>query len=212
MAALAPAPKTPKPVVLLDPGHGGPERGVKAGGIEEAAYTLSLAQKVAEILKKSGIDARLTRDSDVAMSAASRTALANALRSQALVSLHLNYSYNVQAHGLRVFVPGSGPVDEPSAPLWAQSARLQAAPSRALGQQVAAAMGESNGKAVQSLKLALFRGLSVPAVELELDYCSNAQGLTGLTAQDAIAQKLAAGIEAFVQGTPTAEGAHAAKP
>jgi N-acetylmuramoyl-L-alanine amidase len=188
---------------------------VKAGGIEEAAYTLALAQKVAELLKKSGIDVRLTRDSDVAMSAASRTALANALRARALISLHLNYSYNVQAHGLRVFVPGPGPVDEPSAPLWAQSARLQAAPSRALGQQLAAAMGPSTGsgqalKAVQTLKLALFRGLSVPAVELELDYCSNAQGLVGLTAQDALAPKIAAGIGAFVLGTPAGEDAHAA--
>jgi N-acetylmuramoyl-L-alanine amidase len=203
------SPKAAKPVVVLDPGHGGPQRGVKVGGIEEASYTLALAQKVAEALKKTGLDVRLTRDSDVALSAASRTALANTLRAQALVSLHVNFSYNTQARGLRVFVPGPGPVDEASAPLWAQAARLEAVASKALGQRIAAAFGESNGKAVQSLKLALFRGLAVPAAEVELDYASNAQSLEAFADQDALAAKLAAGISAFIRSTRKAEDAHA---
>lgn len=194
-----------KPVVMLDPGHGGAERGVKAEGMDEAAYTLALAQKVAEALKKAGIDARLTRDQDVTLSPQSRTAMATAANAAALVSLHINHSYNHEARGLRVFVPGPGPVDEPAAPLWEQASRLQALPSKALGQSIAAALGETGGRSVQSLKLALFRGLAVPAAEVELDYASNSAAWDSLRKaenQDVIAAKLALGIAKFVQASP----------
>jgi N-acetylmuramoyl-L-alanine amidase len=196
-----------KPVVVLDPGHGGSDRGVKADGLVEADYTLDLANKVSDTLKKAGYDVRLTRDSDVDMSPASRTAIANAADAVAFVSLHVNDSYNPQARGLRVFVPAAGPVDEPSAPLWEQASRLQATASRALGQRIASALGEagsanSQAKAVQSLKLAIFRGLGVPAAEIELDYASNPEALAQLKngpTKDALALKLARGIINFVQ-------------
>lgn len=194
-----------KPVVMLDPGHGGTERGVKADGVDEAAYTLALAQKVAEALKKAGIDARLTRDQDLNLSPLSRTAIAKAANAAALVSLHLNHSYNSEARGLRVFVPAPGPVDEPAAPLWEQASRLQALPSRTLGQCIAAALGETGGRSVQSLKLALFRGLGLPAAEVELDYASNKAAWASLSKpenQDVIAAKLAQGIAKFVQAVP----------
>ena len=196
-----------KPVVVLDPGHGGSDRGVKAGGLVEADYTLDLANKVSDSLKKAGYDVRLTRDSDVDMTPASRTAVANAANAVAFVSLHVNDSYNPQARGLRVFVPAAGPVDEPSAPLWEQASRLQASASRALGQRIAVALGEAGSatsqvKAVQSLKLAIFRGLVVPAAEIELDYASNPDALAQLkdsATKDAQALKLARGIINFVQ-------------
>ena len=204
MPGVAPAAVSaaPKPVVVLDPGHGGSDRGVKAGGLVEADYTLDLANKVSDTLKKAGYDVRLTRDSDVDMTPASRTAIANAANAAAFVSLHVNDSYNPQARGLRVFVPAAGPVDEPSAPLWEQASRLQATASRALGQRIAVALGEaasatSQVKAVQSLKLAIFRGLVVPAAEIELDYASNPDALAQLkdgATKDALALKLARGI------------------
>ncbi len=207
-----------KPVVMLDPGHGGSDRGVKVDGMDEAAYTLGLAQKVAVALRGSGFDARLTRDKDVALTPANRTAMASESSAVALVSLHVNYSYNTAAKGLRVFVPAPGAVDEPSAPLWEQSARLQAAASRALGQQIATALGSAAApdqgpvlKPVQSLKLALFRGLSVPAAEVELDYASNPESLKGLLArQDDLAVRLASGIARFVRAASKGEAVLAA--
>jgi N-acetylmuramoyl-L-alanine amidase len=183
---------------------------VKLGKTDEAAYTLELAKKLAEALKRAGLDARLTREDDSSMSAASRTALAGALGAQALVSLHVNSSFNTQARGLRVFVPAPGPVDESQAPLWEQAARLQAAASRALGQQLAGALGEAGGRSVQSLKLALFRGLSVPGAQVELDYASNPEGLAALRDQESLAAKLAQGITAFIGSRASAEGSHGA--
>ncbi len=192
-----------KPVVVLDPGHGGIERGVKADGLEEAAYTLDFCQRVADALKKGGVDVRLTRDQDVTLSPASRTAMARSVGARALISIHVNHSFNEQARGLRVFVPGSGPVDEPSAPLWEQASRLHAAASKALGHSIAVALGDNNPKAVQSLKLALFRGLAMPAAHIELDYASDAAALAGLkdaARRDEHAAKVARGVLAFVRG------------
>jgi N-acetylmuramoyl-L-alanine amidase len=197
----------PKPVIMIDPGHGGSDRGVKIGGLEEASYVLDLSLKLAEALKKAGYDARLTRDQDITLTPASRTAMAAAAGALALVSLHINASYNAQARGLRVFVPAPGPVDEPAAPLWEQASRLQAVASRSLGQHIAAALGEAGGKSVQTLKLALFRGLTVPAAQVELDYASNPAALVELkqaSKQDELAAKLAQGIDQFAQ-----EAAHA---
>lgn len=191
-----------KPIVVLDPGHGGAERGVKADGLEEAVYTLDFCQRIADGLKKNGYDARLTREQDVTLGSVSRTALARSLRARALVSIHINHSFNEQARGLRVFVPGTGAVDEPSAPLWEQSARLQAGASKALGQAIANALGDRNPKAVQSLKLALFRGLSVPAAQVELDYASNAEALATLKdkgKRDEMAAKIAQGITLYLR-------------
>lgn len=62
-----------KPVVVLDPGHGGYDPGAVAYGLEEKTLNLKLALEVAESL--SGIKVLLTRDRDVFVSLADRTAL-----------------------------------------------------------------------------------------------------------------------------------------
>jgi N-acetylmuramoyl-L-alanine amidase len=213
LAATARAAAPAKPLVMLDPGHGGADHGVTVDGFDEASYSLALAQKAGAALRKQGLDVRLTRVGDAELGIESRTAQANASGALALVSLHANYSYNTLARGLRVFVPPAGPVDETAAPLWEQASRLHSAESKRLGLQLAASLGQKEGKAVQSLKLALFRGLKIPAAQVELDFASNPQGLAALAdpaALDAAAEKLALGIAAYVRDSSGAALAPAA--
>jgi N-acetylmuramoyl-L-alanine amidase len=198
-----------RPLILLDAGHGGADKGVQAPGFSESEFSLDLAKRLAPLLEAKGLDVQLTREDDQDLSPSARVALADDLRPAALVSLHANAAFQATARGARIFVPAEGPVDEPAAPLWEQAARLQAPASKALGLSLARALGLGGPKPVQSLKLALFRGLAVPACVVECEFTSHPQGLADLKDpawRAALAQKLASGIGAWAL---PAEAAHA---
>lgn len=96
--APAPKPVTPrpippknKPVIVIDPGHGGPDPGtVGIGGLQEKRIVMDISQQVAAILEKQGVQAVLSRSSDIDLGLAPRTALANRLNATAFVSIHAN--------------------------------------------------------------------------------------------------------------------------
>jgi N-acetylmuramoyl-L-alanine amidase len=207
LAAVA-VPTPVHPAVLLDPGHGGSDAGVVAGGLRESDLALTLAREVSEALKARDIVSQLTRDSDQDLSLSARVVLANSLKPAALLSLHLNNSYSQGATGPRLFVPGEGPVDDPVAPLWPQAARLRAKDSKALGLALARALSVGGPRPVQTLKMGLFRGLAVPACVLELGFAGDAAFVAELkddAKRKALAGKIAAGLARFVHG----EGADA---
>jgi N-acetylmuramoyl-L-alanine amidase len=201
--AAADGPRQALPLVLIDPGHGGADAGVVLEGFREADYTLALAKDLAGHLAAQGIDARLTRDRDQALSLSARVDLANRLQPVAMISLHVNAAFQPQAQGARVFVPAEGAVDEPEAPLWEQAARLRARESRALGTAVARSLDLRIARPVQVLKLGLFRGLSVPVCMVETAFASHPESLAGLKdagQRQALAERLAQGIIRYVGG------------
>jgi N-acetylmuramoyl-L-alanine amidase len=78
-------------VAVIDPGHGGEKEGaVGPSGLREKELTLQIARRVAVRLRKQGGKAVLTRTGDVAVALAQRAALANAIRADLFVSIHLN--------------------------------------------------------------------------------------------------------------------------
>ena len=89
----APPARAPEPafVVVLDPGHGGEKEGaVGPGGVREKEVALQIARRVAAQLRRQGGRVVLTRTGDVAVPLARRAALANAVRADLFVSIHLN--------------------------------------------------------------------------------------------------------------------------
>jgi len=85
---------TPLFRVVLDPGHGGTDLGtVYESGptrIAEKDLTLILSQEVARELKQQGVQVELTRSQDIEIPLGKRTALANQLKADVFVSIHLN--------------------------------------------------------------------------------------------------------------------------
>lgn len=77
-----------KPVVLLDPGHGGYDPGASYHGLKEKDLNLSLALKVAERL--SGVKVLLTRERDSYVSLADRVAMSRRAEPDLFLSLHAN--------------------------------------------------------------------------------------------------------------------------
>src|SRR5512138_3823464 len=89
--ALAVAARGPSFTVVLDPGHGGPQEGaVSPLGDTEKQLTLEIARRVAERLKRMGGRVVLTRTGDIEVPLVNRAVVANAIRADLFISIHLN--------------------------------------------------------------------------------------------------------------------------
>jgi N-acetylmuramoyl-L-alanine amidase len=97
--------------VVIDPGHGGSDEGtVYEQGefrIAEKDVTLNLARRVASQLQARGFSVTLTRDKDQEVPLPDRTALANRLKADVFISLHMNSTHNIDsgdAEGVETFI------------------------------------------------------------------------------------------------------------
>ena len=84
-------PRNSRPLVVIDPGHGGQDPGtIGIGGVQEKNVILPIALDVAAELKKQGIEVRITRDRDYFVSLKGRTDFANKINADLFVSIHAN--------------------------------------------------------------------------------------------------------------------------
>ena len=79
-----------KPLILIDPGHGGVDPGaISSTNVPEKRVVLAVGQKLKERLAKSGrYEVRLTRDRDVFLSLDQRLKLSRSLGTDLFISLH----------------------------------------------------------------------------------------------------------------------------
>ena len=91
-------------LVMIDPGHGGYDPGTQsADGIMEKDLALEIATRLKAALEARGIRAELTRSTDVFISLADRTRIANSAGADLFVSVHLNSSPNTDTTGIEVY-------------------------------------------------------------------------------------------------------------
>jgi N-acetylmuramoyl-L-alanine amidase len=93
-------------LVVLDPGHGGIDKGVRiSGDVHESDITLAVAQFIREDLEKAGIAARMTRTGDGA-SLTDRIQIANDKSTDLFLSIHVNAGFDKEAAGYEIYFPG----------------------------------------------------------------------------------------------------------
>jgi N-acetylmuramoyl-L-alanine amidase len=94
-------------VVVIDPGHGGYDRGGLPGQrIAEKTVTLDTAKRLERVLRSVGhLRVVLTRRSDTFVSLAERTNIANAYsgRDAVFVSIHYNAGVRESAYGIETY-------------------------------------------------------------------------------------------------------------
>ncbi|MGL5617219.1 MAG: N-acetylmuramoyl-L-alanine amidase [Sarcina sp.] len=89
--------------VFLDPGHGGADSGaVGVNNTLEKTINLQVAKKVEELLKKQGIEVKLSRTSDGTLSLKERTDMANAWKADCFLSIHCN-AFTGSAKGVETY-------------------------------------------------------------------------------------------------------------
>jgi len=90
--------------VVIDPGHGGPHPGaISKTGLQEKEVNLAVGLALRDLLVKAGIDAILTRESDVDVPLERRTVIANQKRADLFVSIHSNAHRDRKRGGVETF-------------------------------------------------------------------------------------------------------------
>lgn len=101
--------------IIIDAGHGGFDPGkVSSDGINEKDINLQIALKLCDILKTSGYNTYMTRDTDISLCNDSashkkmsdlnnRIALANEYSANLFISIHQNSFSDSRVHGAQVF-------------------------------------------------------------------------------------------------------------
>ncbi len=171
-----------RPTVVIDPGHGGHDRGaVRAGRHPEKIYALDVARRVASRLHRAGFRVIMTRNRDAFVSLSGRCAIANRQRQAVFISIHFNAAARRGADGIETFYYGR------------RAYRLAASVHRRL---VVAAGTDNRG--VRRRPFYVLRHTRCPAILIEAGFLSNpregARIAHSPTHRQRLADAIAAGI------------------
>ncbi|NMI02163.1 N-acetylmuramoyl-L-alanine amidase [Pseudonocardia acidicola] len=94
--------------IVIDPGHGGSDRGVTVAGVTEADLMWDLARRLVGRMSATGMEALLSRREDTCPPEAERAAFANTTGADLVLSLHTDANHSMHAQGLATFHFGNG--------------------------------------------------------------------------------------------------------
>lgn len=192
-----PARDLPKPVVLIDPGHGGGDGGAVWASVVEKDINLAVALRLKEALEKTGLlRVVMTRDIDVHIPMSGRIEIAAATKPSLILSIHAN-SFDL------AYVRGVETYYRPDAPQSREAASL-------LHAAVLRSYRDTNHTTMdREIRPGSFRILTQShasrAVLLELGYLSNQEDrriLNDPTFQAALAENLAQSIISMLTQRP----------
>ena len=89
--------------VVIDPGHGGHDKGGQWGRVYEKHLALDTSLRLEAHLKSMGFNTFVTRRSDYFISLPQRVSLANRHSNAIFVSIHYNYTWKQEVSGLETF-------------------------------------------------------------------------------------------------------------
>ena len=95
-----------RPIVLIDPGHGGRDPGATgvSGSTQEKGLTLAMARELADLLEQRGrVRVALTRETDRYLTLEQRAGIARQLQAGLFLSLHMDSAPNPLAKGATVY-------------------------------------------------------------------------------------------------------------
>lgn len=94
-----------RPLVIIDPGHGGHDPGAVQGGTREKDVTLAIARAIRDdLLDRGGIRVALTRNDDKFLLLGERSEIARKLHADLFISIHADSAEIDTARGASVYV------------------------------------------------------------------------------------------------------------
>ena len=154
----APTPPSNRPIIILDPGHGGTDPGaVGREELQEKQVVLDIALQLAPLLEQQGFQAILTRSDDRTLELAPRVALAEQHQAKLFISIHGNAISlsRPEINGLETYhYPGS---------------QRSAALAEAIHRQILQTVSVSD-RGVRQANFYVLRETSMPAVLIEVGF------------------------------------------
>jgi N-acetylmuramoyl-L-alanine amidase len=202
----------PVQTVVIDPGHGGHDRGAISRYGFEKDFALDVALRVRQLLEANRYKVVMTRSSDIFVPLEERAAIANRIEDAIFVSIHFNSSNtNALARGFEIFsiAPRGAPATNDGAfserDLREEPGNAVDLPSSALaGTIYNALLGHipNVDRGLKHARFAVLRRCTVPAVLVECGFVSNGPE-SALIGSNAWRKKLA---EAIVDGVDNYKG------
>ena len=198
---------TAKKAVVIDPGHGGSDNGVRAADkTYEKDYNLRLALALQRELLQSGFSrVVLTRIGDVDLTLKERIRIIKNSDPLVVIGLHTNAGFGGKARGYELYFPGFGNVketrNEPSAIISDMTKNKHLNDSVRLSQQIQKHLGAvfpRENRGLREAPLPLLAGLNVPAVIIEIGFLTNKenrQKLVDESGRQEIARAIAKGVK-----------------
>jgi len=198
---------TDRPLVVLDPGHGGKSKGaVGVGGIPEKLVVLDIAKRTRRKLQAAGISSKLTRRGDYRLGLQTRVERAAKWDASLFVSIHANYAANRAAVGVETFVPASSVFPStsggsPGKPIknpvdHVENSRLAMAVHREILDHT-----DATDRGIKRARFTVIRRAPYPALLVECGFLSNAKEekrLLDKNYRDRIAQGISDGITRYL--------------
>jgi N-acetylmuramoyl-L-alanine amidase len=181
-------------VVVLDPGHGGSDRGANGHELDEAGVVLDIARRIEGRLAATGVLAVLSRSVDGAPDELERAELANSLGADLVISVHCETGDSESASGVATYFYGH---DRPGA--WsAVGERLADLIRRELVVRTGLVDCQSHPRTWD-----LLRRTSMPAVRVDVGYLTNpedARRLADPAFRDTVADSVVVAIQRLYLG------------
>jgi N-acetylmuramoyl-L-alanine amidase len=176
-------------VVIVDPGHGGPDPGsVGIGGLQEKGIVLDIGNQVALLLQRYGVQAFVTRNDDRDLDLEPRVQMAEQSQAAVFVSIHANAISlsRPDVSGLETYYYQSG---------------------QELAQTIHQSILQTTGIADRGVRTARFyvlRKTSMPSVLVEVGFVTgqdDAMRLSNPAYRSQMADAIARGILQYLQKT-----------
>ena len=189
-----------RPVVIIDPGHGGSDGGPVAGGALEKELNLQVGNLVGMKLTKAQVNVQFTRDSDLKVNLSERSNLANEYPGALFVSIHHNASTAPEAHGVEIYYAQS----KPDSVMVSQRQYFKLGKNDSFSddrgkllaghvQYLLCSMTGAKDRGIRDSRLAMTRWVSCPSILIECGFLSNAKECSNLISS-AYREKMSAGI------------------
>lgn len=192
--------------IILDPGHGGVDRGAAGKSIIEKKLVLQIAKRCAAILTRCGYTCILTRRGDYSVPLNQRTSFANRSKGDLFVSLHCNASTDRRAAGIETYCltpAGASSTNQKKISNTAFKGNAFDGNNFLLAFEMQRSMllrTKGHDRGVRRGRFAVLRNLNMPGILLEMGFVSNAaeeKKLADPAYQEQIARAIAVGIISY---------------
>ncbi|MEI7910466.1 MAG: N-acetylmuramoyl-L-alanine amidase [Verrucomicrobiota bacterium] len=176
----APAQAATFRTVVIDPGHGGQDRGGQWGQVYEKHLALDTATRLEAQLREHGINTVMTRRSDYFVTLPERVNIANGYRDAIFVAIHYNYTWKPDANGLETYY------------CTPQSQQLAQCVHTAITSRVASA-----NRGLKTARFYVIRYPTIPSILVECGFVSNTSERNRMKSawfRDSLARGIAEGI------------------